>query len=212
MGRARAGMTVVELMISTAVLFLLCGAAFTLGTRSTGAFSAAAGEAQVDERLNHAVSLSADLLRCARADTLVLATAPGACALDFDVALAYDDAGGGVAWRIDRFVFEDEPGEPVDGLDNDGDGLIDEGRVTYVRDRGGAGEIRTVLAYGVARAGAGEVAGNGVDDDGDGLLDEPGLQLTLAGGALRLELTLQGRPGGSTVVSRTLARTMGLNN
>lgn len=209
---ARAGMGLVELAISTVILVLVMGAAVILGTSTTEAYGTASAEAQLDASVSRAISLCADRLRGARAETLALVAGPGTCVLDFEVAVDYDELTGDITWRRDRLAFDEEPGEPVDGFDDDGDGLVDEGRIVYVRDVGGPGESQVVLATGVARAGGGETPGNGTDDDGDGLVDEPGFNLELAGGAVLVELTLQASLRGGRLGTRTIRRTMGPRN
>jgi hypothetical protein len=89
-----------------------------------------------------------------------------------------------------RLRFERDAAEFADGLDNDGDGLVDEGALIFTTDVAAGAEV--ALVSGVAEMAEGELA-NGADDDGDGLVDEPGffVQWDAASGTLTLELTLE---------------------
>jgi len=88
-------------------------------------------------------------------------------------------------------------------LDNNGNGLVDEGRLVLRRNPGAASEQVTVLLTGVAEFLEGEIGGNLIDDNGNGLVDEPGFCLVV-GGQITAHLTLL-RPGPD---GRVLARTM----
>jgi hypothetical protein len=115
-----------------------------------------------------------------------------------------------------RIQLELSPGELDDGLDNNGDGMVDECRLVFVPDVfGGGAEIG--LAGFVTRFAQGELA-NGVDDNGDGNVDEPGLNLVWEplvagatggrGGRLVLQLTLERSSGPQTRVQRSVSTTV----
>ena len=101
-------------------------------------------------------------------------------------------ADGSLAWRIARVRFRYEEGEVDDGLDNDGDGLVDEGVLELVTDWGGAGERTHVLTRWVREHLEGE-DDNGLDDNGNQLRDERGFCVERDGDTLRIRLTLERR-------------------
>lgn len=104
-----------------------------------------------------------------------------------------------------------EPEDPVDGKDNDGDGLIDEGMVFFRTDVGDPSERRVILIRGVARLLEGEVE-NGLDDNGNGEVDERGLLFQIEPNAVRVHLTLL-RPGpDGKIVARTARTVVALRN
>ena len=73
-----------------------------------------------------------------------------------------------------RFEFVYDPDEVDDGQDNNGNGLIDEGRIVWTRNVGAPDERSVVLCHQVREYLEGEVP-NGLDDNGNGLVDEKGL-------------------------------------
>jgi hypothetical protein len=91
-----------------------------------------------------------------------------------------------------QILSELDEGELDDGADNDGDGLVDEGRVVLIEDQGGAAERRVVLTNGVAELQDGEEANN-ADDNGNGLVDETGLSFSATGETVFVRLTCQRR-------------------
>ena len=106
--------------------------------------------------------------------------------------------------------WESEPGDPADGLDNDGDGFVDEGRIVIVIDVDGV--ARSVdLCNRVARFQSGEIP-DGKDNNGNGLRDEPGLAFTLHDGLLRIYLTLLGKDSQDEVVTYSVATALAFRN
>lgn len=98
---------------------------------------------------------------------------------------------GGVAtWTEGRLAVELEPGEQANGMDDDGDGLVDERRLRLVHEVGSQGEGSAILCDGLPAIAPGEVV-NGVDDDGDGAKDEAGFGVRRVGELLLVHLALQ---------------------
>lgn len=119
---------------------------------------------------------------------------------------------GRLDWRTTWISFEYASGELDDGKDNNGDGLIDEGRVVMTTSQGTAEERRTVL-YGSVREFLEGETPNGKDDNGNGngLVDERGLCFVLDGELLRIFLTLE-RPGAPLRDTRTASSVLGLRD
>ena len=97
-----------------------------------------------------------------------------------------------------------------DGLDQDGDGLIDELELVLTLDVG-ADQRNLVIARDILEWMPGETS-DGLDENGNGLVDEPGLSFTLVDGVIdvRLALGIQ-LPNGSTSV-RTRNFSVALSN
>jgi hypothetical protein len=130
--------------------------------------------------------------------------------LRFRLAAGYaDDAIQWGEWR--QIGIELEPGELDDGMDNDGDGLVDERRVVWTEAPGTLDERRRVLVGGVRELDDGEIA-NGVDDDGDTLLDEPGLTFVLQGDVLRVRLCIEGIDERGVVRTRSAETSIHIRN
>ena len=104
------------------------------------------------------------------------------------------------------------PGELDNGVDDNGNGLVDECRIEFQPDV--VGDPGLVIGWGsfVREYLEGEIP-NGVDDNGNGLVDERGLCLTYdnASGVLTVRLTLErldplGRPLTRTVETAVQVR------
>jgi type II secretory pathway pseudopilin PulG len=201
----RAGFTLVEALVAVVVAALLLG---SIGlTVKTGGeeFRQGVTVSVLEARAHRAVERIAAELLAAGADTLSPAPNPplGSSTLEFRVCTGW--SGTATTWgpttRIERVA---DPRDPQDGVDNDHDGLVDEGQVVLTRDAGGAGEIRAVLADGVPRYLEGETA-NSADDNGNGLRDEAGLSFARdAAGTLTIRLTLQARDPHGQLMARTV--------
>jgi type II secretory pathway pseudopilin PulG len=182
----------VEMIIATTVLAIFLSALGLAAVRSSDAYEEGAAAAELNAGLNRALEVIVrefeDVVR-SELDPQPLAP-NGADSVDFRVATGYaDDA---ILWGNERRIaWEIEPGEVDDGLDNDGDGLIDEGRVVWTEDPDTLDAMRRVLIGGVRELDEGEIA-NGLDDDGDGLIDERGFALVLQGDVLRIRLCIEG--------------------
>jgi hypothetical protein len=121
-------------------------------------------------------------------------------------------AGGAVQWGpATRIALELEPGELDDGLDNDGDGFADEGRVVWTENPGLPTERRVVLGNGVSEYLQGETA-NAADDNGNGLLDERGLSFAAENEVLTVRLTCQRLDAGGRIMTKTVQTSVHLQN
>ena len=108
----------------------------------------------------------------------------------YDEPQSVSELDGTVTEAAMRIQLEYEPGDPNDGVDNDGDELVDEGRVVLIRDFGQPGQLQTVLCSGVRELLEGELP-NGADDNGNGLIDERGLCVTWDGARMAVRVTLE---------------------
>ena len=185
--RREKGLTVVELAVALAGTAVVVG----LVSMSTGtAFDTWQGTVATSE-----VELTADLavdrfvehLSDAALTTIAddLSAPSGGSSVTFQTRTGY--AGGSVTLGPSTtIVWRSDAGDPRDDVDNDGDGLVDEGEVVVVTE--GAGEV--VLVRNVAEFHDGE---DGADHDrnGNGLRGEQGLAFELDGRRLTVHLTLE---------------------
>jgi hypothetical protein len=190
-GTERGGYTLLELAITASLMTLLMGSLLLFGGSSTGAMSAETSQVELDAQLRRTVARMSKELMPSGMEAIVLdEVAPGA-----GTGLTYRKSHGPVSgvnsWGTpSRLAFAYELGEVDDGLDNNGNGLVDEGVLEWTMDAGLGEERRVILCHGVRELGEGEVE-NGLDDDGDGLVDEPGLLLQRIDGVMHLSLTLE---------------------
>jgi hypothetical protein len=211
--RARRGVTLVELMIAAVVAFIVMGGAVALLAAGSDLSRGAGGRVALDAHMEQVLHEIGEKLRLTSPDRVTPGTgAPGSSTwVGFQRPTGIVD--GALVWGSpERIARLPEPGEPIDGMDNDGDGLVDEGQIVWIRDVGLASEKQVVLARGVPAAGAGEILGNGVDDDGDGLVDEGGLAFVLWDGRIEVQVTLATADANGAMLRRTGARTIDFRN
>lgn len=183
-----AGLSIAETLVALSIAALvLLSAVVSLSTTGKSA-EVTVASSDLNLETNRAAKAIADALRQARLQSMVpVPLAPvGASAIQFDHVVAMN-ASNPVAGTVSAIRMEEDPREPQNGRDDDGDGLIDEWRVVLVTDVFGAEQRTTVLARDVPALGVGEMA-NGRDDNGDGLVDEAGLSLSLTGDVMLIRL------------------------
>ena len=200
----RGGYTLVELAIASVLLAVVLGSLLLFGDRSTDALGTNTAQSELDTRLRRAlVRMAGELLPSGF--SVIVIDADGA-------GLEYRKSSGPVngknTWgpRL-RFAFAHDVGELDDGLDNDHDGVPDDGVLQWTTNLGAADEQTIVLCRGVSELDGGELS-NGADDDGDGKVDERGLQFTREGDTLRIRLTLARRDPEGHLLARTLETTV----
>jgi hypothetical protein len=104
-----------------------------------------------------------------------------------------------------------EDGELDDGVDNNGNGLVDERKLLMTREPEGGEPLTSALAHGVRELAEGETA-NGLDDNGNGLKDEAGLSFERKNGRLIVRLSLEQRDGEGHLLVRSLQTSVRLRN
>ncbi|MEQ1892720.1 MAG: hypothetical protein ABL998_09280 [Planctomycetota bacterium] len=206
----RSGYTLVELAVATALFLLLMSSAVVAARGGMDAFKSSQDLSDLETRARRALDRAVfQLVACAASELNPNPTGPsGTENLAFRqvVGLAGTAPVLGVPMSL---AFEYGPEEANDGIDNDGNGLVDEGLLVLTRDVGGA-EQRLVLCRGVREYLEGEV-GDGDDDNANGLTDERGFNIQRVGDVLFVRLSLEEPvPTGSVV--RTLETAVRLRN
>ena len=210
--RRASGFTILELVLTLALLGSVAGGVAMLGVSSQGLYE----QSSLTERLEMKAVRALD--RVLREISMLQATgmlpnpATPFGTEDLTCQVAIGVTAGSVDWSPPlQVVLEYDPGEVNDGVDNDGDGLADEGRVLLVRNAGLAGETRTVLCTGVREYLEGETF-NGADDNGNGVRDERGFNLHRAGDLMTVRLSLVAASRGGRQVVRTVETSFRLRN
>lgn len=210
--RDNAGFTLIELMIAGTVLTLLVGAVVMISQATERAYHLGAVKASLEQQTAATIAKVMVELGIASSESLAPPLLPGTEAVAVQYVQATGMVAGDVEWTpVRRLAFEYETGEVDDGIDNNGNGLIDEGAVVLTEDLGGAGERRRVLTHWVRELAEGEEA-NGVDDNGNGLVDEPGFSLRRLGETLTVRLTLEKRSPDGMPLVRTARTSTRLRN
>ena len=209
---ARAGYSMIELLVSVGLLGLVLASVALVSRTSQGVYRQSSQASALEARARQTLDRVVD----------VLATMVGTMAFPDPVAPTWTETldfrqaagvvGGSLTWGPPlRLVLEMEEGEVADGFDNDGDRKIDEGRLVLVRDPETAGEQRTVLCRGVRGLAEREVA-NGADDNGNGMVDERGFCLQRQGDVLRVSLTLEDLDDGGRPIVCSVATSLRIRN
>jgi prepilin-type N-terminal cleavage/methylation domain-containing protein len=210
---ARSGFSVIELAVSMSLLALVLAIAMQFGDAVSSGSSTATAAAEADASASRALAAIAD--RVEDSGTGWFSAALGApfssSDLTYDRVVGWDEVGGVPATVVEQIVLEPSPTDPDNGLDDDGDGTIDDCVVVWIRDPGGANE-RQVICRGVPELLAGEIAGNGLDDNGNGLLDERGLAFDFFGSGLRVQLSVVERDKEGRALLRTVQRSVWFRN
>lgn len=176
--RKRRGFTMVEVTISAVILGSMMGSLFLVHSTGENVASQATLEDEADARLTRSLMRVADELRFV-IDTSIWeglgGLNPSTRVLTFR-SVASLEGGVAVPGTLNRVEVLPELGDPSDGLDNDGDGLVDECSLYLTRDFGGANEMRVALCNGVRELYVGETL-DLADENGNGLVDEPGFHI-----------------------------------
>jgi type II secretory pathway pseudopilin PulG len=204
-------MTLVESMIAISILTIFLTAALLAAQKGQDAFRRNVHETTLHTKASRALNLIARRLQGARGSALLPDPFPASSAwIGYEQASGW--AGGAVVWSTDfevRLVYAS--GEVDNGVDDNGDGLIDEGCVVITEDLGGPDQRQVIVATKVAELLQGELP-NGVDDNGNGLDDERGLCFEVVGNELIIRVTVQGIDPEGRVTERTLQTSVGLRN
>jgi hypothetical protein len=184
-------MSAVEMTVVVLLCALLLGSITMALERASSIFEHGTAAGDVNARAARALFRVSQELIGARRSTLAPAPALpfGTDTLEFETAV--DTAGSVITWGPRRQIaLQLAAGELDNGVDDDGDGLIDERSIVRVDNPGLPGVRRTVLVNGVGELLEGEVL-NAADDNGNGLIDEAGLCFSEEDGALVVRLTLE---------------------
>jgi len=209
--QARGGFTLVELAIGM-VLMGVVGGVFMLTTETTSsAVRTGVAVADLDTRALRALERVCDALKSSSAELATpQAVAPfSGSSLDFQRCVGTDEKGAPTWGPLERIALEYD--EANDGVDNDGDGLTDEGALVWYEEPGGVGEKRVVLSPDVREYLEGEALD--ANDENDNLLiDERGFALDFDGACVHVRLTLEGRDAKGHPLLSTVERTVAFRN
>lgn len=189
--RARSGFTLFEAAIVVVLMSIALGVAAIVTRSSQDALKTSTLAARMDGEGRRAMQRIKELLRGAGANAITprVAAPFGTDRVEFRRAVRIED--GAPVWGpLESLSFQYVNGELDDGLDNDGNGLVDEGRVVWVPDVLAAERQEVVLASYVPDLFEGETE-NVLDDNENGLIDERGLCFDFDGPIVNVRLTLQ---------------------
>ena len=206
------GFTLVEMTISVTLLGVMMIAVGMTSRQATDAFTEGASVDELNSQAHRALERLLQGLQSA--DAGELRPRPniqnGWHRMTYRVATDWE--AGATQWGPPtELELELEPGELDDGIDNDGDGLIDEGILVWTENEGVPGERRVVICRGVRELLEGEQANN-LDDNGNGLIDEPGFCIEVVGEVVTLRLTLDALDPDGRVLTKTVESSVWIRN
>lgn len=198
MGRmnSRSGMTLIEVLISASVAAVLMGGVVRSMQTATGLLKSTSTVLDVDRKARKLTQNLRAALENARGSTLnpelpepdIGAPTPFVTDIEFQAVTGWS-AGGVTLSPVQRLFVRIEATEQDNGLDDDGDGLIDEMELVHVPDVASGSNVELILARGVLENFVGE-NGNLIDDNNNGLVDEPGFSITEDNGRLTVRVAL----------------------
>ena len=191
----RGGFTLLEVMITLVIFVAILGLPTTLLTSSAELYHRSSVAAGLSEKGRVVLGDITDHLARTSSTSCVppVPPLPNVTVSDvrYEPIIGYAGGTFPAPGLKERIVLEYSAEDPDDGLDNDGDGRIDEGVAVLIVDPGTINEQRRILTDDVAEWGAGEIPGNGVDDNGNGWVDERGLAFGFSGERVTVLLTLE---------------------
>ena len=208
---SRGGFSITEVLITATIFAGVLGSTTLVVMTSSGAHDESSDRSHVADLARRAADRVCDELANASATGLFPDPQPfGTDNVLFQTATGV--TGGAIDWSTPiRLSFQYDTGEVDDGVDNDGDGLVDEGSIVLTRDPGGATPMSIVLCRDVRELLEGET-NNGLDDNGNGLVDESGFSLQRVGELVLVRITIE-KPGpGNSLITSTIETGVRLRN
>jgi prepilin-type N-terminal cleavage/methylation domain-containing protein len=211
--RLRGGFTLLELVIATALLSLVLGAVGLVQMRTRDASRVGMAREQVETLCRRALDRVAEELQGVGHSLLFPdpSTNFGTGTITYQHPTGVSNTGV-VSWdEPSSLALQLEPGETDNGLDDNGNGLVDERCLVLTRNVGGAHPVSTIICSGIPELGEGETA-NGLDDNGNGIVDEAGFNVRKVGDLLTVRLTVQGPSGNGGTTTSALQTSIVLHN
>ncbi len=211
-GGVAGGFSLVEMMIAVAILSVVLASLGMFELANDRAYRTGTIAAHLEAQAAATIEGIVVELSTVGLETVAPDPLPGVGSETIQYLQASGINGGAIEWTpLRRLSLEYEDREINDGLDNNKNGLIDEGRIVLTEDVGGPGERSRVLTRWVRELFDGEEA-NGVDDNANGLIDERGFFLERTGETLVVRLTLQKLSAEGRLMSRTARTSVRLRN
>jgi type II secretory pathway pseudopilin PulG len=206
------GFTLVEVVIVAALAMVVMGSVVAVMNSSMRACQVGSTSAHLEALANRTLDHIAERLQASSRAAITPSLAAPFSSRQIDFQRATSFAGGVVTWSAtERITFQYRPGEIDDGIDNGGNGIVDDGQVVWIQSLGLPGQTSSVLADGVTEYLEGETLNN-LDDNRNGLIDEAGLCFTVDASSVVVHLTLAARSAGGILVTKTVEKRVYFRN
>jgi prepilin-type N-terminal cleavage/methylation domain-containing protein len=210
--RRQAGMSLIEVSVASGIVSVLLFAATSVANRSFTAAQNMDRASDLERKGQTAMETICAALTDAGRTTLdpLPLTPYGSSTLQFRPAAGY--TAGTVTWKDPSVIaWRESSKDPENGLDDDNDGIVDDGEVVLRRNVGTGSENLVLLARGVPARAPGELV-NSADDNGDGLRDERGLSFVMVKNGIRVRLATARIDAEKKVITRMAERIVALKN
>jgi prepilin-type N-terminal cleavage/methylation domain-containing protein len=227
-GRGESGFSLIEVTVATSILVVLVGLVTSSVNQAGKVGQMTAYRAALRSQARSALERIARLVRdsgpshlTANSGNITAGSSLGSSSITFYRATGW--SGGALTWSGAYTVaWVSAPGEiDNDGLDNDGNGLIDDGIIQVTEPDASNVAHTYTLATGCPKLALGEgqdvgLSANGVDDNGNGLVDEAGLSFvydSTYANVLTIRISLAHRaPDTTDIVEESVATSVLLQN
>jgi hypothetical protein len=210
--RAQSGLSLLELVAATGLLLTVLGGVFGALSSATRTAGSSLPLALLDREVHRTLHRIAEQASMAGVGTLVTAPTGPLGGDDLSFRVNHGWSAGAVVWGPEISIrWEPDPADPLDGIDNDRDGIADEGQVVWIRNPGAIDEERQLWLADVPRLLAGENQNN-LDDNGNGVIDERGLSFALDGNVLTIRLSAARADADRRVAVRTVETSVRMRN
>lgn len=210
--RRSGGFTLVEVLLSVVILGSLLGTVFVVQKQGQSAAVASNVQLMTSLKASRLLDRVVRELQGMGGDgaTPTQSTSLGTDTLNWQTSRGVN--AGLVLWsNTNRFALGMAPGEADNGVDDDGDSLVDERALVLTYDVGTADQRSVTLCDSIAEMAPRETA-NALDDDGNGVVDERGFNLHRTGDILEVRITVQGTGPEGSVVSTSVETSFRVRN
>jgi hypothetical protein len=198
--RTRSGFALIEVAVSLGIIVLIFGSLVEVNRSTLNAYAQTSAETLLQSEARRALDrVSAELENGGLATLQPNPVVNWTDNLVFQACTGVDPLTGAMTYGTPtKIAWVLDPGELMNGIDDNGNGLIDEGELVLTRNYNQANPQSVVIAHNVANLLEGEIA-NHADDNGNGLIDERGFCIIREGNLLHIRLTLQRSVKGKVV-------------
>jgi len=211
--RRTGGFTIIELLVAVGVLAIILTTVGMVQLRGNDASVSMHGRDNAESRARRALDRVAEELTGVGKSLLFPDpdTDYGAGAVTYQKPIGVSNAGL-VLWSpTSSLDTRLDPNETNNGLDDDGDGLVDERELFLVRNLAGGGSQTVVFCTGIPELSEGEIV-NDLDDNGNGVKDEAGFNVRRLGDLLTVRICVQAPFAGNQVATTRLETSIVLHN
>ena len=205
-------MTLIETAITMSLMGIVVGAVMMV-TESTGkAVQTGATISDIGSRSNRALEAVGTRMSAASQANVFPSPQIPFSASQVDYQRGIDFVAGNIVWsNPERIILQYSPAEANDGVDNDGNGLVDECRLVCIENFGLPNQRTLVLCNRVSEFLGNELP-NGLDDNGNGLIDERGFCMDYDGDRATIRLSLERLDSQGMRITQTIQQTISYRN